>query len=136
MPIPAESMTRSPNALTIRPANGAVTSRAAANALITALASVLLTPKCSANSGIAGATTPNPTATMNATAARAPTSTGSSRSGPRRSTTRSCLVAQTAPTEYRRSARQPGVGRLGHPLDVRGQLAGQHLLQAGLVQHP
>src|SRR6266536_5155208 len=134
MPMPVASITRSPNAFTSRPANGAVTSRAAANALITAIASVVLTPKWRANSGIAGATTPKPTATMNATAASAPTSAGSSLNGPRRST--STDHAGWTRAGLCRLPRQPRVRGVHHALDVWRQLAGEHVLQAGLVQHP
>ena len=139
--MPTASITRSPKALTSRPLNGAAISRAAANALMTALAAVLLTPKWLANSGIAGATTPNPSATMNATIASAVTSVGSSRrdSRPRgsrrRGRTRQIMPGRADVPAGDRSARQPGVRGLDHALDVRGQFAGEDVLQAGFVQN-
>ena len=57
-PIPPATITRSPSTLTMRPANGAVTRRMNANALITAPAAARLTPNSRANSGSAGATRP------------------------------------------------------------------------------
>src|SRR5450631_736806 len=84
IPIPVAMTMRSPTRLTRRPANGAVSRRISANADTTALASALLTPKCLANSGIAGATMPKPRATEKATAERTATSGGRLRSGRRR----------------------------------------------------
>ena len=80
--------TRAPKAFTIRPTPSADTNRINANALITADEANRSTPKLRANSGIAGATIPNPAATKNATAASTATSRGSPASGPRRMTRR------------------------------------------------
>lgn len=70
-------MTRSPYRSTNRPPPRADTKRISAKAEMTAPAAVLPTPNERANSGIAGATTPKPTATETATAARTVTSRGS-----------------------------------------------------------
>src|SRR3954447_20151089 len=81
MPIPLAKMIRSPKRSTSRPPPRADTKRINANALTTAPTAVSLTPNESANSGIAGMTTPKPTATATATAVRTPTSRGRSANG-------------------------------------------------------
>src|SRR5436190_17269632 len=81
MAMPRVKMMRSPTASTRRPHPSAETNRIRANAEITAPTAVLPTPKECANSGIAGATTPNPMATATATAASTATSRGSPRNG-------------------------------------------------------
>src|SRR5450759_3424402 len=63
---------------------------------MTAPAAVRPTPNCRANSGIAGATTPKPTATEKATAASTPTSRGSPRVG-LVGTSRSCQRVEPNP---------------------------------------
>src|SRR5664279_4680410 len=63
---------------------------------MTAPAAVRPTPNCRANSGIAGATTPKPTATEKATAASTPTSRGSPRVG-LGGTSRSCQPVEPNP---------------------------------------
>src|SRR5674536_111776 len=63
---------------------------------MTAPAAVRPTPNCRANSGIAGATTPKPTATEKATAASTPTSRGSPRVG-LVGTSRSCQPVEPNP---------------------------------------
>ena len=81
--MPAAITTCSPNRSTSRPAGSAPTTRISANALITLAAAAVLTPNCRANAGIAGATIPYPSATVNEIAVRTPTSRGSPRNGPR-----------------------------------------------------
>src|SRR5450755_2707196 len=78
MPMPVASTTRSPMASTRRPTPSAEASRMKANADSTAPTSARPTPKWCANSGMTGATMPNPTATLNATAASTATSFGRS----------------------------------------------------------
>ena len=91
--IPAAITPGSPKRSTRRPAGSAPTTRISANTLITPAAAVTLTPNWRAKAGMAGATIPNPSATMNETAARIATSGGRSRNGPRRAprTKRHCV---------------------------------------------
>ncbi len=81
--MPAAITECSPNRSTSRPAGSAPTTRISANALITPAAAAVLTPNCLANSGMAGATIPYPSATVNETAVSTATSRGSPRNGPR-----------------------------------------------------
>src|SRR4051794_16385626 len=73
------SATRSPARSTRRPPPIPDSSRISANADTTAPAAVGPTPNCRANSGTAGTTMPNPSATQNATSARVNVSRGSPR---------------------------------------------------------
>ena len=73
----------SPNRSIRRPAGSAPATRISANALTTLAAVAVLTPNWRANSGMAGATIPYPSATVNETAVRTSTSRGRSRNGPR-----------------------------------------------------
>ena len=82
--IPAAITPGSPKRSTRRPAGSAPTTRISANTLITPAAAVTLTPNWRANAGMAGATIPNPSATVNETAVRTATSGGRPRNGPRR----------------------------------------------------
>ena len=75
--MPVARTTRSPTRLTRRPLASAETRRMNAKAEMTAPAAVRPTPKSRAKTGMAGATTPNPTATANATAVSTVTSRGS-----------------------------------------------------------
>src|SRR5579859_4320498 len=119
-PMPNDNITRSPNAFTSRPTNGAVTSRITANALMTALAAVLPTPNWRANNGIAGATTPKPSATMNATTISARTSAGSTPKEVRRRLCRA-LPSSTAGERDTVAVRlRLRVGALGHRFGDRG----------------
>ena len=81
--MPVAITTGSPNRSTRRPAGSAPTMRIRANALTTLAAAAVLTPKWRANAGMSGATIPNPSATVNATAVRMGTSRGRPRKGPR-----------------------------------------------------
>ncbi len=76
--IPAAITPGSPNRSTRRPAGSAPTTLISANTLITLAAAATLTPNWRAKAGIAGATSPNPSATVNATAERIATSGGRS----------------------------------------------------------
>src|SRR5450432_3351608 len=76
--MPVASTTRSPMASTRRPTPSAEASRMNAKADSTAPTSARPTPKWCANSGMTGATMPNPTATLNATAVSTATSFGRS----------------------------------------------------------
>ena len=82
--IPAAITPGSPKRSTRRPTGSAPTTRISANTLITPAAAVTLTPNWRAKAGMAGATIPNPSATVNETAVRIGTSGGRSRNGPRR----------------------------------------------------
>jgi hypothetical protein len=75
---PAVSTDRSPNRSTSEPPLNAETNRKKANALTARPTAVVPTPKERANSGIAGATMPKPSATTKATTERTPTSRGRS----------------------------------------------------------
>ena len=67
--MPAAITPGSPKRSTRRPAGSAPTTLISANTLITLAAAVTLTPNLRAKAGMAGATIPNPSATVNATAA-------------------------------------------------------------------
>ena len=82
--IPAAITPGSPKRSTRRPAGSAPTTRISANTLITLAAVVTSTPNWRAKAGMAGATIPNPSATVNETAVRIATSGGRSWNGPRR----------------------------------------------------
>ena len=77
MPMPVARMTRSPSRLTRLPPAKAETKRISAKTLITDDAARLETPNVFANTGIAGARMPKPSATKNATAVSTATSRGS-----------------------------------------------------------
>ena len=82
--MPAAITPGSPKRSTRRPAGSAPTTLISANTLITLAAAATLTPNWRAKAGMAGATIPNPSATVNATAVRIATSGGRSWNGPRR----------------------------------------------------
>ena len=86
----------SPNRSTSRPAGSAPRTRISANALITLAAAAVLTPNCRANAGIAGATIPYPSATVNETAVSTATSRGSPRNGLRSRPGTSRIVRRTS----------------------------------------
>jgi hypothetical protein len=79
--IPVAMTTGSPNRSTSRPAGNAPSTRISAKALITLAAAATLTPNCRANAGIAGATIPYPSATVNETEDSTAASRGSPRNG-------------------------------------------------------
>lgn len=94
--IPIERMARSPRRSVRYPANGEVTKRTSAKTEMTALASKVLTPNERANTGIAGARIPKPSATQNAMADRTATSAGKpANNGVRRIARRSRLDTWT-----------------------------------------
>jgi len=82
--MPAAITPGSPKRSTRRPEGNAAATRISANTLITLAAAAVLTPNWQAKAGMAGATIPNPSATVKATDARIATSGGRSRNGPRR----------------------------------------------------
>ncbi len=82
--MPAAITPGSPKRSTRRPAGSAPITRISANTLIPLAAVATLTPNWRAKAGMAGATIPNPSATMNETAVRIATSGGRPRNGPRR----------------------------------------------------
>ena len=90
--MPTARTRRSPIRLTSRPLPSADTRRMKANAEITAPAAVRPTPNSRAYDGMAGATTPKPTATAKATAVRTPTSRGRPAKGWRRVLTGATLT--------------------------------------------
>jgi len=79
--MPAVITLASPKRSTRRPAGSAPTTLISANTLITLAAAATLTPNLQAKRGMAGATIPNPSATVNATEARIATSGGRSWNG-------------------------------------------------------
>ena len=81
MPMPVASTIRSPRRSTSRPPPSAETSRIRAKTEMTAPAWMLSTPKSLANTGMAGATMPNPRATAEGDGGEDRTSGGSCRHG-------------------------------------------------------
>jgi hypothetical protein len=111
---PVDRTVRSPNRSTSEPPPKAETKRKNAKALTASPTAVVPTPKDRANSGIAGATMPKPSATTKATTARIPTSRGSS-DRPRHSTPWMLARRRPRPSRTRDSAGREPVSAGGRP---------------------
>jgi hypothetical protein len=98
MSSPAVSTHRSPNRSTSEPPLKAETNRKNAKALTASPTAVVPTPKARANSGMAGATIPKPSATTKAMTARTLTSRGKS-PRPKNSTTPDPGTTPARPTD-------------------------------------